>query len=123
MIKCPNQPMNKRIFSLARKFNAILEEVIAGDPCSHFLSVDIDCNIVFFDRICNLTQARKIEFWKSLDVQMKDFNRGKTDLEPHCPHSSHSSSKTSGLVRDYHQKPWTKGGWHDTKDYRAKYYR
>ena len=74
--------MNKRVFSLARKFNDLLEGVIHGDKKSHILKIKIDHNNTYFDRIRQLTQMGKIQYWKKLDETMKEFERGKTELEP-----------------------------------------
>ena len=41
MVQRPKRSSVKRIFSLSRKFNRILEDVIANDKHSHFLDVDV----------------------------------------------------------------------------------
>ena len=56
MIKCPENSMNKKVYSLATKFNRILQEVIAGNKCSHYLPIEIKQNNTNFDHIGNITQ-------------------------------------------------------------------
>ena len=82
MLKCPDYSMNKRVYSLARKFNQILQNVITGDRRSHYLPVGLETNSSYFDHIGNITQSGKIEYWRLVDSTMKEFNRGNTELQP-----------------------------------------
>ena len=82
MIQRPAGSMDVKSASLMNKFNNILEDVIAGDRRSHFLKVDIDLNNRFFDNIGYLTEAGKTEYWHLINREMKDFDRGKTELKP-----------------------------------------
>ena len=82
MLKRPDYSMNKRIFSLARKFNNILEDVIAGNKRSHILKVHVDHTRVHFDRNGYLTPAGRIAYWKYIDSEMSKFDRGQTELKP-----------------------------------------
>ena len=123
MLHRPHHSMNKRVFSLARKFNDLLEGVIHGNKKSHILKVEIDHNTIYYDRIGQLTQMGKIQYWKKLDEIMKEFDRGRTELEPtsskytveHChSHSTHNSkacqahhNTASHSIHRNH--PWKRG--------------
>ena len=82
MLRRPDHSSEKRIFSLTRKFNNILEEVVAGDPHSHILKVQVDDHNANFDRAGNLSAFGRIKYWLNLDAQIRDFDRGKTELQP-----------------------------------------
>ena len=73
---------NKQTFSLTRKFNNILEEVISGDKRSHIMKIHIDHDNGFFDRTGNLTPDGFIAFWRTFDSIMHDFEIGETNLSP-----------------------------------------
>ena len=64
-----------------------------GDKRSHYLPMDIDLSNVHFDRIGNLKQMGMMEYWQQLNNTMKDFDRGKTELEPQKKYYSHQSPK------------------------------
>ena len=82
MLCRPENSHNKDVFSLARKFNQILEEVIAGDKRSHILKVHVDTHVGNDDRIGNLTTNGEYHFWRAIDEEMHDFDDNKTELEP-----------------------------------------
>ena len=82
MLQRPDHSMDKRVYSLARKFNSIMEKVITGDKRSHILKIHVDLHEGNFDRVGNLTMAGQYEFWKCINNKMKDFDRGKTELAP-----------------------------------------
>ena len=88
MLKRPDFFSAKHIFSLACKFNDILESIIAGDKRSHIIKVRIDHNNQNYDRYGNITTIGKAEYWKFMDSEMHDFDRNKTELQP-VPPSSH----------------------------------
>ena len=88
MVKCPEQSLAKRIFSLSRKFNRILEEMISNDKHSHYLEVEVPADQSNFDHTGNLTQNGKIKYWHTLDDTMNEFDRGDTDLVPKRQHQS-----------------------------------
>ena len=82
MLCCPEYSMNKQIYSLARKFNNILESVIVGDKRSHILKIRVPHDTTHFDRIGNLTQIGRYEYWNFLNNEIWDLERSKTDLAP-----------------------------------------
>ena len=69
------------IFSLADKFNRILEDVIAGDKRSHILKLHIEADTTSFDRWGNLTTIGKGKYWKLIDATMRDFDQDTTELK------------------------------------------
>ena len=91
MVKCPETTANKQIFSLSKKFNSILEEVISGDKRSHIMKIHIDTseNSSNFDRYGGITHTGLYSFWKIVDETMEEFDTGKTELAPK-PRSAHS---------------------------------
>ena len=83
MIKRPEiAGEGKKIFALTRKFNTILEGVVAGDKRSHILKLFLEGTNANFDHRGNLTPGGKVAYWKILDDTMKDFDTGETELEP-----------------------------------------
>ena len=83
MIKRPeDRAAHKQIYVLTRKFNNILEDVIAGDKRLHLMKPHVEQNQQNFDIWGNLTTNGKTEFWKQVNQEMKRFDRGKTDLRP-----------------------------------------
>ena len=92
MLRRPDHSMDKRVYCLARKYNSVMEKVIAGDKRSHILKIHVDLHEGNFDRVGNLTMAGKHEFWKCIDNEMKDFDQGKTEL---APRSADSNCNTS----------------------------
>ena len=82
MIKRPDNSLNKNIYSLATKFNRILEDVIAGDKRSHILKVHLETNNANFDHFGTITPTGLYQYWKIVDETMKDFDLGKTELDP-----------------------------------------
>ena len=82
MLRRPGNTTWKEIFSLTRKFNLTLENVIARDPRSHILKVHVDGNGEFFTDDGNFTEAGLAQYWRSVDAEMADFDHGKTDLQP-----------------------------------------
>ena len=50
MIQRPEHTLNKYKFSLTRKFNDILDDVISGDKRTHILKVHLETNESNFDR-------------------------------------------------------------------------
>ena len=93
MLKHPDYSMNKRVYSLACKFNQILQNVITGDRRSHYLPVDLEHSSSSFNHIGNITQSGKIEYWRLVDSTMKEFDHGNTELQPF---SSNVASKQEG---------------------------
>ena len=74
---------DRRIFALTRKFNNILEDVVANDRRSHVLRVPVEADNANFDRSGSFTaEGRVIEYWKIIDKSMRNFDRGITDLKP-----------------------------------------
>ena len=81
MVKHPFVP-NSKVFALAKKFNTILEETIAGDCRSHILKPHVVLDDNNFDRNGNLSPEGLVTYWKIIDATMKDFNSGETKLQP-----------------------------------------
>ena len=81
-VKRPDNSENKQIYALVHKFNKILENVIAGDKRLHIMQILVDCTNNHFDRQSNLSPEGLIQFWRCLDAEMKDFDRGAMELEP-----------------------------------------
>ena len=123
MLRRPDDSMDKKVFALARKFNDILKRVITGNKRSHFLCIEIPLDNINFDHIGNLSQIGKTCFWKCLDTTMKDFDRGKTELElspnqavHEKPRNHLQSSYHSGCShadRTHTECPWAKGSWYN----------
>ena len=82
MVKCPEFTSNKSIFTLCRKFNNIMETVIANDKHSHILKPLMEANSLNFNRDGTFTVIGKEAFWREVDSQMRDFDRYKTELTP-----------------------------------------
>ena len=78
----PEVLLAKCVYSLICKFNAALEEVVAEERHSHVLKVEVQINNSNFDRLGSLTPIGQIEYWNSLDSQLKDFDQRKTELLP-----------------------------------------
>lgn len=105
MLKRPDFSMNRCIFSLARKFNSILEDVIVGDKRSHILKIRVDHNLVNFDSDGYLMPSGKLEYWRALDHDMKQFDCGDTELQlvrSTPPSSSVVATAPPWAVRDRH---------------------
>ena len=81
MVKHPFVP-NSKVFALAKKFNTILEETIAGDCRSHILKPHVVLDDNNFDRNGNLSPEGLVTYWNIIDATMKDFNSGETKLQP-----------------------------------------
>ena len=92
----PKPECNKKhAYSLTRKFNSVLEDVISGDKRSHILKVYLDHHNNLFDRSGNLTPDGFIAFWNQIDHAMSEFERGKTELAPRSSRLSQSTYQPS----------------------------
>ena len=68
-----------------------------------------------------------MKYFKILDATKKEFDRGKTELEPHrnsdgdrrhrTPDQSHHLRRNN----DFRQKPWQTGSWHDKNAHHKQY--
>ena len=85
--------IDRKVFALTRKFNNILEGVVANDHRSHVLRVQIEANNMNFDRSGGFTAEGRIEYWKIIDRTMRDFDRGLTDLKPEKKQDSWSATR------------------------------
>ena len=74
----PEIMLGKSTYSLVGKFNMTLEDIVASNRHSHILKIDVQKDNTHFDRSRNLTPLGIINFWRDLDAQIKDFDRGKT---------------------------------------------
>ena len=54
---------NHHVFTLTRKFNTILEEVITGDRHSHILCPVVERDAHHFDRLGSLTSIGESAYW------------------------------------------------------------
>ena len=70
------------IFSLTRKSNVNLENALVDERHTHTLKVNTASDGSNFDNWGRLNATGKVEFWKNVDEQFKDFDRSKTDLKP-----------------------------------------
>ena len=109
MIPHPNST-NKSVYSLTRKFNNILEDVMSGDTKSHIMKIHLDHYNNNFDRQGDLTANVFIKFWREVDATMSEFDRGKTQLSPHK--KSSMPAVTSTNVHEQRMYP---------KDHNSKY--
>ena len=94
MLMQPDYSMNKQVNSPARKFNDILKEVVAGYRRSHILKIRVEHSNTNFDHLGFMSQVGRHEYWHFIDVEMRDFDKNLTDLEPNPPkralhHGSH----------------------------------
>ena len=71
------------IYSLMRKFNSTLEDVISRDSKSHILKIHIEGNQQNYEESGKITPYGHIHFWRAIDAEMEEFDHGKTDLVPH----------------------------------------
>ena len=99
MLKRPDYSYDRKINALATKFNSILEDVISGDTRSHILHIHVTHISANFDRLGKLTTNGEYEYWRNFDCQMRDFDKGKTELEPRRftlhPTTHHRESKNT----------------------------
>ena len=79
----PEVLLAKSTYSLICKFNAALEDVLVQNRHSHIMKIDVPLNNQNFDRCGSITPLGLIHFWNHLDEQMKEFDRGKIDLQPY----------------------------------------
>ena len=82
MLRRPDYTTNKEIFSLTRKYNDALEEVVSRNRHSHILMPEIWLNSANFERSGKVTLVGKEEYWLNVDEQIKQFDHYKTDLMP-----------------------------------------
>ena len=82
MLRRPNNTTRKEVYTLTKKFNSTLEEVISKDKKSHILKVHIDGSEKNFEPNGDLTSYGHVQFWRGINEEMKDFDYGKTDLIP-----------------------------------------
>ena len=83
MIK--NHPFNyyNNTVNLRKKFNMILEDLLARTKNSHIIdTADIFDDYTHFDYQGNLSAEGKKQFWLHVDKQFKKFDRGESDLMP-----------------------------------------
>ena len=99
MLRRPENSFNKEVFSLTRKFNKILEEVIEGDKRSHILKVYVESNLKNFDQYGNITPQGYYNYWKIIDDTMKEFDLGLTELAP-TKHGNKSSPREYEAKQD-----------------------
>ena len=81
MVRHPESSQNREIFSLCRKFNSILEEVVSCNRHSHVLKPFIECTSANFDAFGHLTMNGKQELWWDIDFQLREFDHYKTELK------------------------------------------
>ena len=82
MLKQPESSSHREIYSVTRKFNNILEKIIAGDKRSHIFKLLIEGTPAHFDDWGNLMPRGKQMYWKVLDSTLRDFDLGVTELKP-----------------------------------------
>ena len=70
----------KRVVKLRTKFNEILNALIQPERFMHIMKIDIDTSFRNFRTRGQLTEAGKEEYWKSVNNQMKKFERGEIGL-------------------------------------------
>ena len=121
MLRRPHKTTRKHIFALTRKFNETLEEVFSLDKRSHILKVHIEGNEANFSSEGNLTQIGQVNVWRAIDEEMRDFDHGKTELEPARigydattthPKKEYQQHHTSKVFRQRN-----KFRWHKKKSY------
>ena len=98
MIRCPSQ-FTDPMFTLAKKFNELLENVITGDKRSHILKLYIEHSSNYFDRWGNLTALGQNQFWKLLDATVKDFDNGEMELKKKTGIFLLKPHETSGRIK------------------------
>ena len=94
----------KELYSLAKKFSTILENVIAGDRRSNILKVDFEGTNQNFYKFDNLTSLGKIQFWRCIDAEMADFDHERTDLK--LSHQDNSKNSTD-MTHQNSRYQWT----------------
>ena len=67
MFDCPNPG---KYISLHAKFNAILEEILAGQRNRYFLNITDSMGRNCFDRYNNITSTGQINMWMEIDFQL-----------------------------------------------------
>ena len=104
-IKMPVRPFIKHtakgyVFAQCGTFNKILEQTTSQYLNSHILEVDLksDCN--YFDLAGNLSSTGLERYWRDVNYQMKQFDRGDITLLPATtqkptPHHKSSTSRCS----------------------------
>ena len=82
MLKRPESSIVKKVYSLTRKFNVTLENVIAPERLAHILDANIEPSAAYFNENGELNGQGCILYWRKIDAIIRDFDKGKTELKP-----------------------------------------
>ena len=109
----PESSAHRQVHSLIRKFNTILEEVIAGDKRSHILRPAVEDSATNFNQWGSFTAFGLTALWQSIDSKMKRFEHGNTELQP-SRLQAHSKTQGHHANNQYHHNSkhrWFKPGY------------
>ena len=71
------------VFKLVTKANRVIEQAVKKFPrFCHMLYIDYVNEFLHFDYRGKLTDQGKTQLWKEVDENMKNFDKGYTDLKP-----------------------------------------
>ena len=82
MLRRPDHSTNKAIYSLSRKFNNVLDEVVSRNRHSHVLTPMVNHTSANFEYSGHISLVGKEEFWWNMDCQIRNFDHYKTELRP-----------------------------------------
>ena len=108
-MKIINSPTHDKALAIRSKFNAMLEEKLSGIKGNYIMDVDAELanQRNFFDRLGNLNEHSKEQFWRALDQQLRHFSRCRDEFKPQPVISmaynarlSHHGHNTSCRVND-----------------------
>ena len=82
-VKMLDKPRNPEFHCLKKKFNSILEDVLASRMGHYILDPTMFIENSMYSRFGELNNIGRLEFWRAIDVQLRDFDDRKTKLKPH----------------------------------------
>ena len=107
--------LEKKVFSLTKKCNKILEDVIKGDKKSHIMRIHVKTSTKNFTRSGDLTPKGFITFWRHVDATMEEFEANKTQLDPKDKEHSYNPQEQD-MVSSY---SGSRHSHRDTDHYRS----
>ena len=96
--------MNDKCQLLPTKHNDILEELLFEEGYLHIIDLQSLIDENYFDHQGNLLAAGRIQFWKEVDMILKEFDHNKIELLPRQPLHSAGSGNPYQMERS-HSKP------------------
>ena len=97
-----------KVVVLRKKFNTVLENLLASRKHSHIMNIQLNQNR-FFDNYSSLTFNGAREYWLEIDAQLRSFHKHEIDLVP--------VYKPENNNRRYNEDPWNRDNGND--DYKS----